>query len=51
MQPADTKQALLDAAESLFAARGFAATSMRDIAARLSEDEIVALASYVQGLR
>jgi cytochrome c553 len=24
---------------------------MRDIASRLSEDEIVALASYVQGLR
>jgi len=30
----DTKQALMDAAEALFAERGFAATSMRDIATR-----------------
>ena len=34
MEPPDTKQALMDAAEVLFAERGFAATSMRDIAAR-----------------
>jgi AcrR family transcriptional regulator len=40
----DTKQALLDAAERLFAERGFAATSMRDIAARAKAN--LAAANY-----
>lgn len=34
VKAADTKQALLDAAEQLFAERGFAASSMRDITTR-----------------
>jgi AcrR family transcriptional regulator len=40
----DTKQALLDAAEGLFAERGFAGTSMRDIAARAGAN--LAAANY-----
>ena len=40
----DTKQSLLDAAEVLFAERGFAATSMRDIAGRAGAN--LAAANY-----
>lgn len=44
MDVTDTKQVLLDAAEGLFAERGFAATSMRDIAARAGAN--LAAANY-----